>query len=188
MCLLSLDRHKSTRNTSSHILGVEARTSRIETSCHFISLAVCMYCQWLSSAYSLYDHVNALHTREPVQNSRVLILLKFQKQECVLVLKGPALPRESLQRDRPGGLTSPAPHAYSSASPFCARYRHYIRNQVLSSSLVQMQPRAAVPPATDVTHTSIHKHMQCTRSYNGNSYREHHKRQHLFQQIVRECI
>jgi hypothetical protein len=44
--------------------------------------------------------------------------------KCVRALKGLALPRESLQRDRPGGLTSPVFHACGSASPFRARCCH----------------------------------------------------------------
>jgi hypothetical protein len=41
----------------------------------------------------------------------LLILLDLYKLECLHVRRGLALPRESLRRDRPGELTSPAFHA-----------------------------------------------------------------------------
>ena len=60
---------------------------------------------------------------------------KLPKSECVHVLKGLALPRESLRRDRPGGLTSHAFHACGSARLFRAYRRHISQKQAVFATL-----------------------------------------------------
>ncbi len=59
--------------------------------------------------------------------------------------------RDSLQRDRPGGLTSPAFHACGSASPFRACCCHSNSKTVVSSTQVHIPPVSAVSPPLSLT-------------------------------------
>ena len=52
---------------------------------------------------------------------------------CARTQRTDAAARESLQQDRPVGLTLPVFHACGSANPFCARCCHSRRNQVVST-------------------------------------------------------
>ncbi len=55
--------------------------------------------------------------------------------------------RESLQRDRPGGLTSPALHANGSANPLCACWCHGNQKQTVSAHTLRR--------ARDNTHSHV---------------------------------
>jgi hypothetical protein len=92
---------------------------------------------------------------------------KLPKLECACAQRTGAAARESLQRERPGGLTSPAFHACGSASSFCACCHHSSQKLEVSAPLPNFIARSLILLVLDslslsytqtYTHTHTHTH------------------------------
>jgi hypothetical protein len=99
----------------------------------YLSSPVMLPPQLLSQPVSIVHQIQHNHDCSDASEWQTRM---YADRVCARTQRTGAAARESLRRDRPGGLTSPALHACGSASPFRARCCHRNQRQVVSAPLM----------------------------------------------------